>query len=60
MGFILCGFCLMQDVGVMRNERVDRLAGEAVQGDTVFTAPDRPMSRNVGRLAVQLAGGCYG
>jgi hypothetical protein len=27
------------------NERADRLAGEAVQGDTDFAAPVRPLSR---------------
>jgi hypothetical protein len=32
-------------VGVMGNERADRLAGEAVQGDTDFAAPVRPLSR---------------
>jgi hypothetical protein len=29
-------------VGVMGNERADRLASEAVQGDTEFAAPVRP------------------
>jgi ribonuclease HI len=29
-------------VGVMGNERADRLAGEAFQGDTEFAAPVRP------------------
>jgi hypothetical protein len=29
-------------IGMMGNERADRWAGEAVQGDTEFAAPVRP------------------
>jgi hypothetical protein len=32
-------------VGVIGNKRADRLAGEAVQGDTEFAASVQPLSR---------------
>jgi hypothetical protein len=42
--------CIPSDVGVMGNEQADRLAGEAIQGNTEFAAPVRlsdfrPLSR---------------
>jgi hypothetical protein len=33
---------IQSHVGVMSSEQADRLAGEAVQGDTEFVAPVRP------------------
>jgi hypothetical protein len=36
------GMGFISPVGVMGNERADRLAGKAVQGDIEFAAPVRP------------------
>jgi hypothetical protein len=41
-GYRIHIMCIPSHVGVMGNERTDRLAGKAVQGDTEFAAPIRP------------------